>query len=69
VSHFTESVVEEAALGWLGELGYTIRHGQEIAPDTPTAERADYSQVVLHGRLRDTLLSKLLSGEIRVPIG
>jgi hypothetical protein len=28
---FTESDAEEAALGWLESLGYTIRHGPEIA--------------------------------------
>ena len=29
---FTESVVEDAALAWLENLGYTIKHGPEIAP-------------------------------------
>ncbi len=28
---FTESVVEEAALGWLEALGYTVLHGPDIA--------------------------------------
>ena len=28
---FTESVVEDAALAWLESLGYTIKHGPEIA--------------------------------------
>lgn len=26
----TESVVEDAALAWLGELGYAVLHGPEI---------------------------------------
>ena len=34
---FTESVVEDAALEWFGELGYSILHGPEIAPGEPTA--------------------------------
>ena len=52
---FTESVVEDAALAWLESLGWTIKHGAEIAPETPAAERTDYSQVVLEQRLRDAL--------------
>jgi hypothetical protein len=27
---FTESIVEEAALAWLGGLGYTVLHGPNI---------------------------------------
>jgi hypothetical protein len=32
VSTFTESVVEDAALGWLGALGYAVLHGPDISP-------------------------------------
>src|SRR3989338_1312116 len=52
---FTESIVEQAALAWLESLGWSVRHGLEIAPGEPGAERADYAQVVLEGRLRDAL--------------
>src|SRR5437867_4219797 len=52
---FTESVVEQAALAWLESLGYTIKHGPDIAPETPASERSDYGQVVLAQRLRDAL--------------
>ena len=52
---FTESVVEEAALAWLGGLGYAVQFGPAIAPGEAAAERADYGQVVLAGRLRDAL--------------
>lgn len=31
---FTESVVEDASLAWLGELGYTVAHGPDIGPMT-----------------------------------
>jgi type I restriction enzyme R subunit len=80
-----ESIVEEAALEWFGELGYTVGHGPHIAPGEPAAERDSFSEVVLVGRLRaairrlnpaipsrtlatlrDTLLPKLLSGELSV---
>ncbi len=54
-SVFTESVVEDAALAWLGSNGCHVAHGPGIAPDTPAAERADYGEVVLAQRLRDAL--------------
>jgi len=52
---FTESVVEEAALGWLRGLGYACVNGATIAPGELLAERTDYGQVVLERRLRDAL--------------
>ena len=54
---FAESVVEEAALGWLHELGYTVLHGPEIAAGEPGAERTDpaYRDAILEGRLRAAL--------------
>ena len=52
---FTESVVEEAALEWFAGLGYAVCPGPQIAPGEAAAERADFGQVVLHGRLRDAL--------------
>jgi type I restriction enzyme R subunit len=52
---FTESHVEEAALSWLEGLGYSIAHGPEIAPDCLTAERAEFSDVILTERLRAAL--------------
>jgi len=48
-----ESVVEEAALVWFGELGYAIGHGPRMAPGDLTAERDSFADVVLVGRLRD----------------
>ena len=53
----TEADVEEAALGWLDSLGWTVAHGPDIAPDTPGAERSDYGQALLERRLRDALLN------------
>ena len=55
MTNFTESVVEDAALAWLESLGYTIKHGPEIAPAELLAERTDYGQVVLAGRLHQAL--------------
>ncbi len=33
-----ESIVEEAALEWFGELGYSIGHGPQLARGDPAAE-------------------------------
>ena len=51
----TESDVEQAALDWLGALGWQVAHGPDIAPDTPRAERTDYTQMVLEAHLWDAL--------------
>jgi type I restriction enzyme R subunit len=52
---FTESLVEQAALDLLEAVGWKIAHGPDVAPDTPSAERRDYGEVVLTQRLRDAL--------------
>ncbi|MGE0824887.1 MAG: type I restriction endonuclease subunit R [Candidatus Binatia bacterium] len=51
----TESIIEDAELAWLENLGWQVVHGPDIAPETSAAERADYEQVVLEQRLRDAL--------------
>jgi type I restriction enzyme R subunit len=66
VAHLTKSTVEEATLAWLKAIGWYVAHGPNIAPDMPAAERASYGEVVLAQRLRDALLPKLISGELRV---
>ena len=55
MSRFSESDVEEVALDWLVDLGWSVAHGPDIAPDTPNAERTDFGEVVLGRRLRDAL--------------
>ena len=60
-----ESIVEDAALEWFGELGYAVGHGPHIAPGeyaggtlTPAlsqGERESYGEVVLVGRLREAI--------------
>lgn len=49
---FTESDVEEAALEWFGELGYAVLDGRTIEPEKPAAERDEFRDVLLSGRLR-----------------
>ncbi len=55
MSRFTESTVEQAALDWLRDLGYSIAFGGDIAPGEPAAERDQYSEVILAARLRAAL--------------
>lgn len=55
MTSFAESTAEQAALGWLDELGYKIFYGNEIAPGEEHAEREKYDEVVLVGRLREAL--------------
>ena len=52
---FNESTIEEAAQEWFAELGYTILHGPDIAPDEPGAERVSFGDVVLVGRLKEAI--------------
>ena len=51
----TEADLEQVALQWLSGLGWLVAHGPDIAPDTPSAERENYGQVVLDQRLRNVL--------------
>jgi len=47
MSAFTESDVESAALAWLSELGWQVKHSSEITPDGLFAERQDFGHGVL----------------------
>ena len=100
MSSLNESIVEDTALEWFGELGYAVGHGPHLAPGEPAAERDSFSEVVQFrfartltpalsqkerekceairrlnpaissrslATLRDTLLPKLLSGELSLP--
>jgi type I restriction enzyme R subunit len=51
----TEDQLEQEALTWLVDVGYTHRYGPDIAHDGPSPERANYRQVVLVGRLREAI--------------
>ena len=57
-SGIAESHVEEAALAWLGELGYATANGLEIGPNGSKSERASYADVVLKKRLQ-TAIAKM----------
>lgn len=54
----TESMLEQTALGWFRELGYTVRFGPDIAFDGIQPERsaeANYSDVILTNRLHSAI--------------
>ncbi len=51
----TEDQLEQEALIWLGEAGYTHLYGPDIALDGSKPERANYQQVVLVERLRSAV--------------
>jgi len=65
MSALNESVVEDAALAWLGELSYAIGHGPQMAPGEPAAERESFADVVLVQRLRNVIerLNPTIPGE------
>jgi len=60
-----ESIVEDAALTWFGDLGYAVGHGPQLAlgeyagstltPALSQGERESYGEVVLVGRLREAI--------------
>ncbi len=56
----TESIVEDSALTWSGELGYAVAHAPHLAPGEMATERSSFSDVVLIAdcaeRLHDSML-------------
>lgn len=55
VTGIIESTVENAALSWFAELGYSLVHGPDIAPGELFSERESYADAVLLKRLREAL--------------
>jgi type I restriction enzyme R subunit len=55
MSILNESTVEDAALEYLRQLGYTTAFGPEIAPDGDRSERIAYDSVYLYNRLREAI--------------
>jgi type I restriction enzyme R subunit len=51
----TEDQLEQEALGWLSDVGYTFLTGYEIAFDGATPERPDYKNTLLPFRLREAI--------------
>lgn len=51
----TEDQLEQEALGWLTDVGYTHRFGPDIAHDGLDPQRTGYRQVILAFRLREAI--------------
>lgn len=51
----TEDQLEQEALSWLSDIGYTLLNGYEIAVDGTTPERTDYKNTLLPFRLREAI--------------
>ena len=47
----TEDQLEQLALTWFQDGGWSVAHGPDIAPDGTAPERTSYNEVVLKGRL------------------
>ena len=54
-SSVTEFDVEEVCLKWLDNLEWRVAYGAEIAPNTFSAERINYGDIVLIERLQTSL--------------
>ena len=52
-----ESELEELALGWFGNLGWTVAFGPALAPGELFAERESFEVPYLPSRIRDALAS------------
>ncbi len=53
--NFTEDSLEKAVIETLQEMDYEYAFGPDLSVDGPRPERKDYREVILEGRLRDTL--------------
>jgi len=65
----TEDHLEQLALTWFQDAGWSYLPGPDIAPEAFAPERADYGVVVLKARLAAAvarLNPKLPSGELSV---
>lgn len=59
----TEAGLEHVVLEYLVSVGWKLVYGPDVAPGEPGAERADYRDVVLDGRMREALVR--LNPELR----
>lgn len=47
----TEQTLEKSCLAWFEQIGWTAESGHNISPDGASAERSDYRETILTGRL------------------
>jgi type I restriction enzyme, R subunit len=51
----TEDPLEQLAIHWFQDTGWSYAHGTVIAPEDVVAEREDFWAVVLKGRLAEAV--------------
>ena len=51
----TENDLEQLAIAWFQDAGWSFRRGPDIAPDSAAPARSDWKQVVLRGELAAAL--------------
>ena len=51
----TETIIEDAALEWLGELGWQVAYGAQVSPDSSAPIRLSNGDVILEERLRSAI--------------
>ena len=64
----TEDQLEQEALGWLADVGYTQRHGPSLAPDGTCPERRRFHQLPVTGMKVDVQRSGDVLGRFPVAI-
>ncbi len=57
----TESIVEDAALTWFGELGYAVGHGPQMAPGEAPAEmdKSSRSRIIMNSSTSTSMMTMM----------
>ncbi len=55
MSRYNEATIEDAALDYFRELGYSTAWGPNLAPGESGQERESFQDVILKGRLRGSI--------------
>ena len=51
----TEDQLEQLAIHWFQDTGWTYAHGASLAPQGAASEREDFRSVILKGRLAEAV--------------
>ena len=63
-----ESSIEKFVIDILDKSGYQYVYAPKIATNSETPQQTRFEDVLLLERLRDTLLPKRMSGQVRVQL-